>query len=351
MSAQSAIFNPSQTTSAASGDGFSVPRLTTTGRLAISFTTQDRGMMVYDTTLNNLFIWTGSAWESVPASGDAGPNGAIQYNDGGVVVGDANLTWDKTTQKQTISGTLEIWDGPGSGADNVGVGRIALTSLSTGASNVAIGAASGYNLTTASNNAFVGNSSGLGVTTGSFNVGVGINTMATSGPVFHTGNNNIAIGNSALFSGQIISGADNVGIGRDSFRTLSSGASNVGIGLNSLNLITTGSNNVCVGPGSGFRITTAVNSIALGGNTMSGLSAAVTGTGNIGIGDAALYTDGASGLSGGGNVAIGLSAGRNTNTGNSNVYIGNLSGYSANAITGSDNIGIGRETLRGLSSG
>jgi hypothetical protein len=95
MSAQSAIFNPSQTTSAASGDGFSVPRLTTTGRLAISFTTQDRGMMVYDTTLNNLFIWTGSAWESVPASGDAGANGSVQYNDNGVVSGAANLQYDK----------------------------------------------------------------------------------------------------------------------------------------------------------------------------------------------------------------------------------------------------------------
>ncbi|MEY5145054.1 MAG: hypothetical protein RL745_421, partial [Actinomycetota bacterium] len=87
MSAQANIFNPSQTTSAASGDGFSVPRLTTTGRLAISFTTKDAGMMVFDTTLNNLFIWTGSAWESVPASGDAGPDQAVQYNDNGVIVG------------------------------------------------------------------------------------------------------------------------------------------------------------------------------------------------------------------------------------------------------------------------
>ena len=62
MSAQSAIFNPSQTTSAATGDGFSVPRLTTTGRLAITFGVSDTGMRVYDTTLDNLFIWNGTAW-------------------------------------------------------------------------------------------------------------------------------------------------------------------------------------------------------------------------------------------------------------------------------------------------
>ena len=102
MSAQSAIFNPSQTTSAASGDGFSVPRLTTTGRLAISFTTADKGMMVYDTTFNNLFIWNGSAWESVPASGDAGADGSVQYNDNGVVSGAANFFWNKVNQKVGI---------------------------------------------------------------------------------------------------------------------------------------------------------------------------------------------------------------------------------------------------------
>jgi hypothetical protein len=54
-------------------------------------------MMVYDTTLNNLFIWTGSAWESVPASGDAGADGAVQYNDNGVVTGATNFTYDKVT--------------------------------------------------------------------------------------------------------------------------------------------------------------------------------------------------------------------------------------------------------------
>jgi hypothetical protein len=102
MSAQSAIYNPSQTTSAATGDGFSVPRLTTTGRLAITFTTADKGMMVYDTTLDNLFIWNGAAWESVPASGDAGANGSVQYNDNGVVSGAANFFWDKTNNRVGI---------------------------------------------------------------------------------------------------------------------------------------------------------------------------------------------------------------------------------------------------------
>jgi hypothetical protein len=54
-------------------------------------------MMVYDVTLNNLFIWTGAAWESVPASGDAGADGSVQYNDNGVVSGAANLQYNKAS--------------------------------------------------------------------------------------------------------------------------------------------------------------------------------------------------------------------------------------------------------------
>jgi hypothetical protein len=95
MSSQAFISNATATTLAAVGDGYSVPRMPTAQRLAIVFTARDQGMMVYDTTLNNLFIWNGSAWESVPASGDAGANGSVQYNDNGVVSGAANLQYDK----------------------------------------------------------------------------------------------------------------------------------------------------------------------------------------------------------------------------------------------------------------
>ena len=108
MSANSAIFNPTESTSAATGDGFSCPRLTTIGRLAITFGTGDKGMMVYDTTLNNLFIWNGAAWESVPASGDAGANGSVQYNDNGVVSGASNFLYDKATSAVSITGDLTV---------------------------------------------------------------------------------------------------------------------------------------------------------------------------------------------------------------------------------------------------
>jgi hypothetical protein len=65
MSSQSYLFNPTERTLAAAGDGFSCPRLTTAGRTALSLTAGDKGMMVYDTTLTTLCIWNGTAWEFI----------------------------------------------------------------------------------------------------------------------------------------------------------------------------------------------------------------------------------------------------------------------------------------------
>jgi hypothetical protein len=65
MSSQSYLFNPTERTLAAAGDGFSAPRLTTTDRLALSLGVNGKGMMVYDTTLTTLCLWNGTAWEFI----------------------------------------------------------------------------------------------------------------------------------------------------------------------------------------------------------------------------------------------------------------------------------------------
>ena len=65
MSSQSYLFNPTERTLAAAGDGFSCPRLTTAGRTALSLTAGDKGMMVYDVTIQSLCIWDGSSWSIV----------------------------------------------------------------------------------------------------------------------------------------------------------------------------------------------------------------------------------------------------------------------------------------------
>jgi hypothetical protein len=65
MSSQSYLFNPTERTLAAAGDGFSAPRLTTTDRNALSLGVNGKGMMVYDTTLTTLCLWNGTAWEFI----------------------------------------------------------------------------------------------------------------------------------------------------------------------------------------------------------------------------------------------------------------------------------------------
>jgi hypothetical protein len=81
MSSQSSLYNPTERTLAATGDGFSVPRLTTAGRTAIALTPSDKGMMVYDTTLTTLCLWNGTAWEFI---GD-NSNGWLSVKDFGAV--------------------------------------------------------------------------------------------------------------------------------------------------------------------------------------------------------------------------------------------------------------------------
>ena len=275
MSAQSSIYNPSITTSAATGDGFSVPRNTTAGRLATVFTTADDGMMVFDTDLNNLFIWNGTAWESIPSSGDS-TNTQVIFNDAGVLVGDPGLTYDKTLQRLTVATNLRIHRGllndstsvavgpatltetiagairntfvgsnagqfVSSGDRNVGVGSGAIQSVNgfelTGSQNVGVGnnALAAAN-TTANNNTAIGNAAGGTVTTGAGNVAVGHDALNGAGT---TGNNNIAVGNTAMASASTITGADNIGIGRSTMTALSSAVNNVGIGFSTLSNFTT----------------------------------------------------------------------------------------------------------------
>jgi hypothetical protein len=71
MSSQAYIFNPTERTSAAAGDGFSAPRLSTADRLALSLGVNGKGMMVYDVTLNQICVWDGTIWLFVTSTGGA----------------------------------------------------------------------------------------------------------------------------------------------------------------------------------------------------------------------------------------------------------------------------------------
>lgn len=356
MSAQSAIFNPSQTTSAASGDGFSVPRMTTAGRLAINFTSIDEGMMVYDTDINSLFTWNGAAWSAVGGSA-AGIEGSVQYKEGSATSGDSVLVWEKAPTNRLKVGTVEIWTGAAATNFNTAVGQGTL-SFTTGGlgGNTAVGAYAGD-----------------GISTASYCTAIGIGAMNGGLPI-HDGVNNTAIGAYSMGQSAQISGTDNVAVGYSSHIFLGSGSRNVGVGSEA-NWATTGGNAmVGVGYQANRSNTTGYNNVAVGSEALrqnvsgaenvavgTGAARNITGDYNTAIGSNALY----SATTGGVNTAVGFSAMNSNVSGNYNAAFGAASGlvistgshntmvgYSAGLTTtsGSENIIIGSNAAASTAS-
>jgi hypothetical protein len=105
---QTSVSGGTQNALALQGDGVFFPKASTASRLALTLTTTDKGFIVYDTTDSNIYFWNGSAWESIPGSGDAGANGSVQYNDNGIVSGASDFVYTKATSAVSIAGDLTV---------------------------------------------------------------------------------------------------------------------------------------------------------------------------------------------------------------------------------------------------
>jgi hypothetical protein len=134
---QTSVSGGTQNALSLQGDGVFFPKASTASRLALTLTTTDKGFVVYDTTDSNIYFWNGTAWESIPGSGDAGANGSVQYNDNGIVSGATNFIYDKVTGNVGLgtasptgaSGrTLEIYGAAGQA-------RLALKNDATGSAS------------------------------------------------------------------------------------------------------------------------------------------------------------------------------------------------------------------------
>ena len=127
MSSQSYIFNPTERTLAAAGDGFAPPRLTTVGRLALTLGTGDAGMIVYDTTLGTLFWWNGTAWIGLPAAGYTQGIWSPTFSPatGTITLEPANSTglWSRIGNTVTVVGRFVVQ------SVNVPTGLLSLTNL------------------------------------------------------------------------------------------------------------------------------------------------------------------------------------------------------------------------------
>lgn len=209
---------------------------------------------------------------------------------------------------------------------------------------VAIGASAGKNFAgslAASTSTAVGYQA-LYTTAGANNTGVGCAAGYNIGPGAF---DNIALGyNACMGNDSGFSGSYNVGISRNSNRSLTTGSENIAIGFNAGQQNTTGIGSVMIGRNAGATNTVLTQCIAIGSSALQ--AGATSLSNNVAIGGSALTSCTASNV-----VAVGFEAGKNQANGPQNTYIGYQCGTGAAANTATANTGLGYQTLTAITTG
>lgn len=207
--------------------------------------------------------------------GSGGTGGGDAYISGTPVARNLSVF----TNDSTIKGISRIVDT----ATNLGIGTLALQSLTSGFYNTSYG----YNTLKS-------------VTSGYANSSFGCSAL-----VYNYGNNNSAFGNYSLFNNT--SGYGNISVGVNSLYSNTVGAYNIAIGNNSLYSNTTGEENCAIGYTALGSNTNGSGNAAIG---TGALYSSTVGNYNTGFGSAALYSL----TSGSSNLALGYGAAYNITT-------------------------------------
>jgi hypothetical protein len=162
--------------------GLLLPRMTTAQRTGITGPVD--GLVVYDTDLDDIFIYRNSAWSQ---SLSAASGWTVKGNTGTVAATNFLGTIDDVPLKFRIFNTTAgLIDKTG----NTGLGYQALSALSTGTANVAIGLSAMDQNTTGTNNTCIG--AGADVSAGNLT-----NATAIGNGASVNASNKIVIGNSS----------------------------------------------------------------------------------------------------------------------------------------------------------
>jgi hypothetical protein len=175
--------------------------------------------------------------------------------------------------------------------------------------NTAAGTNALLNVTGVQNTA-IGHEALLSTTSGDYNTASGARALSSN----TIGHQNTASGFQALFSNT--TGASNTAIGTDALSSNTTGNYNTASGFDALLSNTTGANNIADGYLALFANTTGKNNAAVG---YQALSTNTNGSDNVAVGFDALLN-----MNGNSNIALGINAGKNTRSGNGDIYIGNL---------------------------
>jgi Chaperone of endosialidase len=220
--------------------GVLVPRVSTAQRTAI--VAPAKGLMVYDSTLNQFAYYNGTAWTLLNAGGSSWTvSGSHQYSS---VSGNVGVGTTTPVDKLHVVGNVRI--------DN---GKIDVRN--TGQS-VFIGHDAGLNDDLTNNdNVFVGFEAGRDNTSGFFNVAIGGGSFSKN----VSGRANVALGRSALSNS--VTGSSNTALGENALTAVTNVNANVAVGSSALR-ITTGGTNTAVGFATGYNNITGSGNVFLG---------------------------------------------------------------------------------------
>ncbi len=248
---------------------------------------------------------------------------------------------DFSTNQVDINGTIKI-SGGSPGANKVltsdADGLASWTTPTTYASSINDLSDAIYDNTSL----FMGYLSGANDDGGNYNLGIGREALTT----LTTGLHNTAVGYKALAT---CNSNDNTAVGINALRYTTTGTQNTSLGMNALQNNTTGSHNTGVGyealkTNTEGSENTAFGQAALYANTSGAANAAfgfnanyhnTTGLENTACGENSLYNN----TSGGGNVAIGYGALENNVTGHWNTAIGHSAYVASGSYLNSTAIG------------
>ena len=336
--------------------GLLIPRMTTNATLAI--VKPARGLLVYDSLVNQLMVNTGATtapnWQSVvfenavwKLKGNNGTNPNDQFIG---TTDDRPLRFRINNiavgELQTATGT-RFWGlraGQGTfatGFSNIGIGADALklntrsntvaigdSALfhnadgaafpSNGAQNTAVGSKALFRNILGSENTAIGFQALVTNSDGSFNVAVGDLSLALN----TNGSNNSVVGSQALFSNT--TGSNNVGVGTAAMLFNTTGSSNTAVGVSSLLFNSNGFSNTAAGTNALRSNSTGANNTGVGVGALFNSN----GTSNTAVGVSALGNTTASNF----NTAIGFNAGASFNLGFNNTLLGANSDVNQNGL-------------------
>lgn len=159
---QTSVSGRTQNALAAQGDGLILPKVSSINRLALTLTTSDAGLQVYDTTTGSVYVWDGTAWTAPIVTYTQGIwSPAFTPTTGTITLNPASATglWSRIGNTVTLVGHFKVQ------SINSPTGLLTLTNLPfpvvTGFESAACVAATGLN--NGARTAISGTIIGLGV--------------------------------------------------------------------------------------------------------------------------------------------------------------------------------------------